>query len=210
MGPAPPSPCPVGAMVDEHLSVYLGVLKRHREKPFIRLTAYGALEFLTAVAGDGALRFERDGQPSDIFSFSSNGNGVSLPKVREERREEFRRVWEAYGPKASLAPAADGPREDFEKTSTSLRAAWLHAMQIIVHSIPGVRSLWMTTSKEGKIFRLLTSMETKLTTDLQKRISPLSDVHIQGEKRYIPKALRPGTKTVPTNSYTWVDPVAPE
>lgn len=76
MGPVPSSPRPVYTMVDEHLSVYLDVLNRHRNKPFIRLTAYGALEFLTAVTSDGVLRFERDRQPLDIFSFSSNQNGV--------------------------------------------------------------------------------------------------------------------------------------
>ena len=65
MGPAPSSPRPVDPMEDEHLSVYLDVLEQHRDQPFIRLTAYGVLDFLAAVTGGGVLRFERDGQPPD-------------------------------------------------------------------------------------------------------------------------------------------------
>lgn len=65
-------------------------------------------------------------------------------------------------------------------------------MQIIANSTPGALSLWMTASKEGKIFRLLTSMEFKPAADLRECISSLSGVHIQEEKRYIPEALRPG------------------
>ena len=72
--------------------------------------------------------------------------------------------------KTSIAPAADGPWEDFEEKSISLQAASLNAIQLIAHSISGVPSFWITAGKQGKIFRLLTGAEIKPTTDLQKRV----------------------------------------
>ena len=157
-------------MEDENFSVYLDVLEQHRDQPFIRLTAYGVLDFLAAVTGGGVLRFERDGQPSDTPTPCNNGNGAALTKMGEVRRQEFGEVLDACGPKASIAPAADGPWEDFEEKPISLQAASLNAIQLIAYSIPGVLSFWITAGKQGKIFRLLTGAEIKTTTDLQKRV----------------------------------------
>lgn len=56
---------------DDHLSIYLYILKRQRDKPSARLTTSGVLEFI-AIITNGVLRFEHDGQQSDILSFSTH------------------------------------------------------------------------------------------------------------------------------------------
>ena len=46
--------------------------------------AYGVLEFVAAVTGNGVLRFERDGQPSDILAFPATE--TAFHSLRWEKR----------------------------------------------------------------------------------------------------------------------------
>jgi hypothetical protein len=194
------------ALQDDHFLTYLDILQFHEEKPFTRLTTVGTLEFLTATTeGNSFLHF---GQQSEIFSFSKGRQGILLTKAGEQNSADFLEVWGMFGPKVFIALSMDGPWEDIDTKSDSLVFTSFCAASRAAHTISGVLALFSVASKDGKIFRLITSGEIQPITELQKRVASLSNVHILGRGRHAPEeAFNPGGKIFQPDSYTVLDPI---